>query len=134
MMNGVVVVVAAIMTSREGGAVSVSAGLYKPRHLADLLLHHTALLSYEKQMNRLLCLASSEQPPKHFKIPTDLFDVSSIASRLGKSSFAFGMHSPISKLHTRLSCSRPKREFQFASPQKLHALICMGPSALQLLL
>jgi len=93
MMNGVVVVVAAIMTSREGGAVGVSAGLYKPHHLADLLFHHTALLSYQKQRNRLLCLASSEQPSKHFKTPTNLFDVSSIASRLGKSSFASDMHS-----------------------------------------
>jgi len=46
MMNGVVVVVAAIMTSREGGPVSVSAGLDKPHHLADLLFHHTALPFY----------------------------------------------------------------------------------------
>ena len=92
MMNGVVVVVAAIMTSREGGAVSVSTGLYKPHHLADLLLHHTTLLSYQKQRNRLLCLASSEQPSKHFKTPTNLFDVSSIAWRLGMLSFASDMH------------------------------------------
>ena len=80
-----------VMMRWEGGAASVSA-LYKPRHLADLPPHHTDLLSYQRTWLQTSCLTSSEQPPKHFKTPTDLFDVSSIASRLGKSSFAFDMH------------------------------------------
>ena len=133
-MNEVVVVVAAIMTSREGGAVSVSAGLYKPHHLADLLPHHTALLSYQKQRNRLLCLASSEQPPKHFKTPTDLFDMSSISVRVKNTSFEFDMHSPISKLRTRLPCSRSTRGLHSAILQKVYPKPRMGPSTLPLLL
>jgi len=90
-MKGRILVVTAIMTLRESGAVSVEA-LYKPCGLADLP-HHTTFLSYQNRKRKFGCCPFSWAAPKSSETSNQLWDVSSVSARVKNMSVAFDMHS-----------------------------------------
>jgi len=107
------------MTLRESGAVSLET-LYKLRHLADLLPHHTIFLFYQKRNWKVGCCPFSWEAPKSSETFNKYFDVSNISARVKNTSYAFDMHSIDIK-------TAYKTTMQRTDERKLTPLFCKNP-------